>query len=501
MNCRGAAGKRERSHLPVTGSGASMPESVPMEGEKMKATTRRLGVLAIAGLLVMSGCSRATSTTTKKTADSQTSGSSPGDFGTMKAVCGKGTGHNIATGRGVTADSIKLGTISDAGFAALPGTNQELWDASEVFTKWCNSLGGINGRKIIFQRLDAAVTQYKQVVLEACQEDFALVGGGGAFDATGQSDRLKCLLPAWPGFVATPEARGSDFQWQPLPIPLNQYNNGLPKWLKAKYPDSIGHVGYLTGNVPVSVSAKDQYKEVFQQIGMNAPGGYDQQYNIMGESTYIPFVSVMKQQGVKGVVWTGDPEQLGKVEQAMAAIDYKPDWIFGGVNSYAKNFIQSAGASLLPTYATLDFVPFEDTNPNTIAGRAMGQYLSLFNKYNPTGRSHAALGVNAFAGWLLFAQGADACGANLTAKCMYNEMQHTTKFTAGGLTGQVEVAAQAPTQCYTAVVATPSGFKTVDVHPNESVFNCTPDNIVTLTGNYGKGVTLADVGKSVADLK
>jgi hypothetical protein len=237
---------------------------------------------------------------------------------------------------------------------------------------------------------------------------------------------------------------------------LKQQNVGLQKWLKAHYPDSAGAVGYLTGNVPVSIQTTQQYKEVFHQLGMNpTSGGFDEQYNIMGETTYIPFASAMKQKGVKGLVWTGDPVQLAKLEQAMAAIDYKPEWIFGDINAYSKSFIDTVGVSLQPTYAPLTFTPFEDACQNSMGGRAMAQYLALFRKYDPTGRSHASLGVNAFAAWLLFAQGAKACGANLTVRCMYDQMQHTTKFNAGGLTGQVEVAAQAPTQCYTAVEAIP----------------------------------------------
>ena len=79
-------------------------------------------------------------------------------------MCGpKPSGEtNTATGRGVTADQIELGTISDPGFSGAPGLNQELFDASTVFTKWCNSLGGINGRLIKDDLLDAALVQLQR---------------------------------------------------------------------------------------------------------------------------------------------------------------------------------------------------------------------------------------------------------------------------------------------------------------------------------------------------
>ena len=83
-------------------------------------------------------------------------------------VCGKAPAGetNKATGLGVTADQIEVGTISDVGFSGAPGLNQELWDASDVFTKWCNSLGGINGRLIKIDKLDAAVFNYRQQIVE-----------------------------------------------------------------------------------------------------------------------------------------------------------------------------------------------------------------------------------------------------------------------------------------------------------------------------------------------
>ena len=51
-------------------------------------------------------------------------------------------------------------------------------------------------------------------------------------------------------------------------------------------------------------------------------------------------------------------------------------------------------------------------------------------------------------------------------------------------------------------LATPSGFKLVtDTKPNDGIFNCSPKNVYTLKGDYGKGVTLKDVGQSISNMK
>jgi len=78
---------------------------------------------------------------------------------------------------------------------------------------------------------DAALTNYKPRMAEACSEDFFMVGGGAVFDDTGVEDRLRCLLPDIPGFVVTPQARGVDLVVQPLPNSNTVVLTGTFNWL------------------------------------------------------------------------------------------------------------------------------------------------------------------------------------------------------------------------------------------------------------------------------
>ena len=82
-----------------------------------------------------------------------------------------------------------------------------------------------------------------------------------------------------------------------------------------------------------------------------------------------------------------------------------------------------------------------------------------------------------------------------------------TDFDAGGL-----IARRNPSQpsqaskCFTLMKATQAGWTQVpEIKPNEGIFNCSPDNVfdVPATGlmkQYPPGPSLADVGKSLADL-
>jgi hypothetical protein len=124
---------------------------------------KRAVVMSIVALLVVSACSRSSSPKATATgaaggtAATAAAASASGDFGTLKAVCGPGNATG-ATDQGVTNTTISMSTMSDPGYTALPGLNQELFDSADAFVGWCNAAGGILGRKIVLHKRDAALT-------------------------------------------------------------------------------------------------------------------------------------------------------------------------------------------------------------------------------------------------------------------------------------------------------------------------------------------------------
>src|SRR4029079_13416484 len=203
------------------------------------------------------------------------------------APTGGSTAPSGGTQVGLTADTITLGVISDVGYSGAPGLNQELFDASDVFAAWCNSLGGLNGHTVKIDKLDAKVTEYKQRIQEACTKDFALVGGGGVFDDAGQTDRLSRLLPEVPRYAGSNGARGAGLQVQATPGSNTEVQAGLFRYLKATFPDSIANTGFLTGNFATTINNKAQYQEAAASFGFQTV--YDDRYNPVGEPTWAPF--------------------------------------------------------------------------------------------------------------------------------------------------------------------------------------------------------------------
>lgn len=423
---------------------------------------------------------------------------SQGTFGSLQKVCGPApaSGPGTSSSQGVTADSVTIGTISDPGSTLRAGLNQELFDTGEVFTKWCNDLGGINGHKINLDEHDAALFNYKQVMIQACQKDFVLVGGGGVFDDQGQATRVKCLLPDFPAYVVTPTARASDLLVQSTPTPNNKVNVGTFRYLNATFPDAKDKIGVMWGDLPTLVTNKDQYKEAGESLGWKVID--EESYPAAGTSNWVPFAQSIQSKGVKGLFYVGEPENLALLVNAFAQINYKLDYIVAAGNQYDVKLINGAKSSLnvAPVYIIENFVPFEMTDQNV----ALQTYAALFKKYKPTGKSHASLGLNSMSAWLMFAEAAKSCTPGLTRACVYDAVKKITKWDAGGLAAPADPATTTPTNCTVTVQATPDGFKTIKWEANQGIFNCDPANVVQLKGNYGSGVTLQSQGLSLSDL-
>jgi hypothetical protein len=430
--------------------------------------------------VLVAACSRGSSkanvsgesTTTPKSA-------APGSFGTLKDVCGPGNAKG-ATATGVTDTEISTAVFSDPGFVGRPGLNQELFDAAKVFAAWCNDAGGINGRKIVVHERDAKLTEYKQRVIESCREDFFMVGGGAVFDDAGQQDRLKCLLPTIAGFVVTPQARAADLTIQPVPNPLTVLLIAAQRYVAAQFPESINHVGYLTGAIATTRIVNSQKLESAPTLGFKSV--YNAEYNPLGESSWTPFAQAIKSAGVRGLQYTGEPENLAKLLIALSEIGYQLDWVVADANHVDSKLIDTGGSAVKNVFIAGSVVPYSlaKTNPAT------QQYL----------------GFQGFSAWLLFATAAKQCGAQLTRRCVYDNALKVTQWTGGGLHAPTDPSKTAGAGCALVTEATPNGFIVPKgFKATDGIFNCDPQNTFTLKGDYGKGVTLKDVGLTIDALK
>ncbi len=447
--------------------------------------------------LIGAGCGRSDSSGDPSDTTSTTgSGAKSANFGDLVEVCQDGDPSG-SPAQGVSPSEIRVGTFSDPGFVGRQGLNQELFDTAEVFAAWCNARGGINGREIVVDELDGALFNVKAKMTEACSQDFMLVGGGSVFDQDGVTTRLACMLPDIAGYAVSPEVRGSDLLVQPVPNSNVTFPVGDLVYLGKEYPASTKAVGVLTGDLATTKLVGAQTAEGAKSLGWDIV--YDDLYPPAGVTDWTPYAQGIKDKGVKGLLWVGEPENLAALMKAITNIGYKLDWARADANHYDQKLIDLAGSSLsTPVYIRSGFEPFEDATDDN----ATGQYLAAFKEYLPEGKNRTYLGLQAWSAWLLFAEAAKECGNDLTRKCVYSNAKKIHEWTGGGLHSKSDPGTSAASPCFAIERATPKGFELVtDIKPNDGIFNCNPDNVYKLKGDYPPGVTLKDVGKKLSDLK
>ncbi len=450
----------------------------------------------LATLLVIvafvAGCSGRSGSGSEETTVGGSDSSVSSSFGDMSAVCQEGSAKG-ATALGVTDDQITVGVMSDVGFTKNP----EFVDAAKVFTSWCNDNGGINGRKIVATTHDTKFMAVRQQITEACKEDFALVGGGAALDGLGTKERLTCLLPNFAAQVSQMAELGSDLLVQAAPsqkfgyMPYYQFRYWL---LKEAYPDSANAVGIINGDSPVTKVLGDMQIE-----STEAAGGkfvYNDLYPAAGVSDWTPYAQSIKNKGVKGLIFYGQYNQLAKLESVLSGMDYKLDWIDPNNNAYGQPFLDLIGSSAQKQTNLVDLggvLPLESTEP------AMKQLQELYAKYAPDAELTMPA-VRAFSSWLLFAKSAASCGDELTRACLYDTAIKESEWTAGGLQAAQDLApGAAPSPCFNVEQATPDGWQAADFGPDEGVYRCNIP-VKKTVGNFGQGLTLSDVNKSMSDL-
>ncbi|WP_280426298.1 ABC transporter substrate-binding protein [Nocardia carnea] len=448
-------------------------------------------LLAVA-LLAAAGCSGRSGSETENSSSGDTV---VADFGDLSGVCQDGDASGAPT-QGVTDSEITVGVFSDVGYSKNP----EFVDAAKVFTSWCNAAGGINGRTLTTEVHDSKLMAVRQKMVEACRTDFALVGGGSGLDGLGVKERLECTLPDFPAQVSQQQNLGTDLQVIASQSTYAHYDpyNASRQWLtKEAYPQSAGAIGIINGDSPVTKVLGAKAVESLEAMGAKVI--YNELYPVGGVTDWTPYAQAIKNSGVRGLIWLGEDGPLAKLEEKLTSMDYKLDWIDPTNNAFQPDYIELLGRS---AGFQNNIVDLGGVVPLQLAAEspAMQQLQDLYEQYAPDAEISLPA-TRAFSAWLLFAKAASACGSELTRTCVVETAKKETEWTGGGLHSPNDLSAEDPApSCFNAMRATPEGWQPAEFGANDGLFRCgTPP--YRYTGDYGEPLTLADVGKTMADVE
>ena len=452
----------------------------------MKHSRTRTSILVLLLLLGSAACGRDDGSTedanetTTSAPDAGPAGDATsldaGGFGDLEAVCQDGDAAG-ATATGVTDTEIRIGSVTDKGFTGAAGLNKEMYDAAVAFAAWCNEHGGILGREIVVDDLDAALTEYEARITEACAQDFALVGGGAVFDEDPNGVRVGCGLPNIAGYVVSAPARNAELQVQPLPNSLDKINIGRYRAAARDHAEGIKRYGIMASNLPAVILVRDQLLEAATSLGFEVVYQFD--YAPSGETGWANFVADMQAKDVKVLEFIGQPTNLTSLNRAMETAGWYPEVILLSGNFYDASYAaETAGVSGNLSIQS-QFHPFELAADN----KATQDYLDLMERYNPGGKV-ALLGAQSLSSWLLFAQAATACGSELTADCLLEQAAAAEGWTAGGLHAPQTPSNTEPSPCWLSLGLGDDGFVLNEdiTQADEGVYDCGPDNILELTG-------------------
>jgi hypothetical protein len=400
--------------------------------------------------------------------------SAAGDFGSLKAICKDGTPKPV-TGRGITDTSIRIGVMADPGAAAAPGLEQEFFDAADGFSKWCNAAGGINGRKIVIDKLDSKLFEVAARMIDACQKDFMLVGGGNTLDSAGVKQRLNCKLGQIPGYVVSPEAVSAGLQVQATPSNSRQYPIGSLRLLADAYPDAkTKGIGIGSSNLASIRPQGRRAEEALQKLGIKVTVVQERPPLV---DNYRPYMEELKGAGTVGYSEIGGQDPAAEI-QAINNVGWKPQFVLYGVQYYSPKSVQSVKTlTFPPSYVWMQHLPFELTADFPVL-QQIRKIMDASGVADVKYDDYTALAFNA---WTLWAQSATACEDNLSQDCILSKAADHKDWTAGGLFPPRDTDPANPqvSQCIVLLRLTSTGFvydKAVTA-PNSSVYNCDPLNV------------------------
>ena len=149
--------------------------------------------------------------------------------------------------------------------------------------------------------LDAKLFDYNAAVTKACEEDFALVGGGAVFD-DGDNGAARAVRPAEHRGLRRDADRPASpaLQVQPLPEPRGPVRRPVRSRPSTASAPERSQLGIRpTGSLTTTQIVRDATVEAIGIVGGKVVG-YDREYNPDGEANWAPFVDRHEGQGRQG---------------------------------------------------------------------------------------------------------------------------------------------------------------------------------------------------------
>jgi branched-chain amino acid transport system substrate-binding protein len=373
---------------------------------------------------------------------------------------------------GVTSTSVTIGNVSTevAGLftGAVVGT--------EAYAAYVNSLGGVNGRKIVVSSVDdqfqgALNKQGAQTVLRS---DFASVGGLSLEDSF--SEPLIAANPGFPDITSSldPATEKLPNNFSPLPA-SNGWPTGPLLYFKQKYPTKIAHTATIIADLPSTELAWDNEKKAMQHLG------YSVLYDPALSPTTTDFteqVVAMKNAGVQIVFLEQEPQNYASaIFRDFDQQNFHPVVVLGAP-SYSTQLIPNAGGPHAVDGAYLE----QATSLYLGEDAAQIPTITTFNTWVQRVSPGFATDFFTLTGWLcgeLFVDALRKAGSEPSRGSLLQALRKITAFESGNLVPVSNPARKVPITCYLLGQISNGKFQRLDDPPVTG-----PDNGFRCDGSY-----------------
>ncbi len=342
----------------------------------------------------------------------------------------------------------------------------------------------------IDSKLSASDAQ--NAVIQACSQDFALVGTSALFlDSVANMQACKDQAGAMTGIPDLPVVTTEVVQQcNPESYPINppslicstqndhpqtyQGNIGRAYYYQSKYGKSIHGVYVFSSDLQAAYNAQfTSGLGQLRQVGIKSDQDVSLPTAVL-ESAYTPVIETMKNHNSNFFEAASLPSLVdARKEAALQGLTSVKVWDCS-LQCYSPSLISEGGADVEGTYTDLLFLPFNESSSNPM--------LANFIKY--TDKSHAdGFAAQAWAAADLFADAVNrvvkTSGNNaLTRKALFQALNTETSFNAGGMIGTTNIAGHKTSPCH--VLLQVKGGKFVRVSPTKpGTFDCNPKNYKT----------------------
>jgi ABC-type branched-subunit amino acid transport system substrate-binding protein len=430
----------------------------------------RRGVAGVTAVAVLSGLTLAACGSSGSTSAGNTTTSGPSSTPSSQSSSG-----NTASAPGITPTTVTVGQIADIS-EPVPGLFKSAQVGVQAYFAYINSLGGVNGRKLIIDSRDSAFNPGKITsdAQDIAKNEFAFVGNYTLFDIGMKPAIDSGHVPNIS--VAIGNDLGNDPNtYSPTPSTNNDYALGPYEWLKQHNPDATQHVGILYA--AATASTKQAFTVQSQAL---AHLGYKIVYArgfSQNETTFTSDVLAMKAKGVKIFMGVAFPDNYAAtISREFSEQNFHPlNWETAG---YGSQFLPLAGGTAEGAYLPLGTALFLGEDAKAIPA------VSTFTKWMKqidSKDSIALWGATAWASAALFVQALKNAGKNPTRASLVAALNNITSFDAGGLIAPANPAKNIPARCW--LLAQVKNNKIVRVSPSPSTgFICSPADMLPING-------------------